>query len=62
MEVLAKSRFFVFSSHLLVMRGEEIEPQRLAQQLDQQGLSEMDIGQILHTDPRQIRSWLRGEI
>ncbi len=58
MEMLARSLEKNFRYCLVGLRGEEIDPPLIAQQMTAQGLTTRNIGRILNTNTTQVCQWL----
>ena len=54
MEILARSLEMNFRYCLIGLRGEEIDPPAIAQQMTAQGLTTRDIGRMLNTNTIQV--------
>ena len=61
MEILAKSLEKNFRYCLIRMKEEEIDPPAIAQQMNAQGLTTRDIGQMLNTNTKQVCQWLEED-
>ena len=58
MEILVKSLEENFRYCLIGLRGEELDPAEIAQQMTAQGLTTRDIGRMLNTNTKQVCQWL----